>query len=501
MNKTISGALGALLILGLASGCANSGPKVAPQADLVIHGATLISPEREQPLAEAWVTIRDGHIDAVGTGEAPAATATLDAEGKFLIPGLIDSHVHLAGVPGFPFNPPPELAPLTAAYETQLPRSYLYFGFTTLIDLNVVDRAALERFRRAPLAPDLFDCGGALALANGYPMSFLPPTVGFALYPNFLWDERDEGAIPEGLEAADHTPAAAVGRVAEGGGICIKVHHEDGFGAAKIWPTPPLGMIQKVVEAGRQRGLPVTIHANSYESHRFAADSGADVVVHGLWNWDGLTAPGGELPAEIRQVLDRHLAAGTGIMPTGQVLQGLRDLFDDGYLDDPRLAAVLPAELLAWYHRPEAGWFREQLRRDFDGLPNETISYLLGNRIDQADRVVRYLAEGGGRLLFGSDTTSGPTYANPPGFNGFVEMQGLQRAGVTPRQLLVAATLANAEAFGIDDRYGSIEAGKVANLLLLTENPLETAAAYDSLKTILLHGRPLPRDQLRAAPD
>jgi hypothetical protein len=53
-------------------------------------------------------------------------------------------------------------------YFKQLPRSYLYFGYTTLVDLAVVDRRVLEDFRQTPLHPGLYDCGESLPFANGY---------------------------------------------------------------------------------------------------------------------------------------------------------------------------------------------------------------------------------------------------------------------------------------------------------------------------------------------
>jgi hypothetical protein len=60
------------------------------------------------------------------------------------------------------------------AYFRALPRSYLYFGFTTVVDLNVVDRARVEAVRRADVGPLVLDCGNGLAVANGYPMVFAP---------------------------------------------------------------------------------------------------------------------------------------------------------------------------------------------------------------------------------------------------------------------------------------------------------------------------------------
>ncbi len=77
------------------------------------------------------------------------------------------------------------------AYYAQLPRSYLYYGYTTVVDLGVViDPQVLTDFRQAPLHPDLYDCGEALVFANGYPMSFAPPEVRFKLFSNFIYDPK-----------------------------------------------------------------------------------------------------------------------------------------------------------------------------------------------------------------------------------------------------------------------------------------------------------------------
>lgn len=73
-------------------------------------------------------------------------------------------------------------------------------------------------------------------------------------------------------------------------------------------------------------------------------------------------------------------------------------------------------------------------------------------------------------------------------------------SGMTLPDLLAAATLGNARQLGLDEDYGTIEPGKVANLLLLEENPLETVEAWDTLRFVILHGRLIVRDSLAARP-
>ena len=102
------------------------------------------------------------------------------------------------------------------------------------------------------------------------------------------------------------------------------------------------------------------------------------------------------------------------------------------------------------------------------------------------------------RSTVGSDTPSDPTYANPPGLNGRLEMDNWITAGVTPLQLFNAATVHNASFFGLDSEIGTIEAGKRADLLLLGENPLDSVAAYDSIEYVIIGGRAIPRSSLSA---
>ncbi|MGH7576597.1 MAG: amidohydrolase family protein [Longimicrobiales bacterium] len=112
--------------------------------------------------------------------------------------------------------------------------------------------------------------------------------------------------------------------------------------------------------------------------------------------------------------------------------------------------------------------------------------------------MIAHLSAADARLLFGSDTPSAPTYANPPGLNGRLEMEDWIAAGVTEAKLFRALTIDNARALGLEGEMGTVEVGKTANLLLLGADPLESVAAYDAIETVFLHGRPIPRDELSA---
>ena len=467
---------------------------------VLIRDVTIVSPERKAPLQHGYVVLENDRIAAVGRGTPPSARgdSVVAGRGRILMPGLIDGHTHLASPAGMPIPVPKELEPLAAAYAEQLPRSYLYSGFTTVIDLIVFDRPFLDRFKASPLHPDSYDCGGALALANGYPMAIDPKEKHWDFFPNFLWDPRQEDSIPARFRPEDHTPKATVARVAADGGICVKTFEERGFGPAKNLPTPTVEMIRDVVRESHARRLPVLIHANSLSAWRFAVQAQVDLIAHGLWNWDQFENTGDTLPAPIRTLLDTVAARRIGFMPTLRVIEGLGDMFDPTFLDDPRLARVLPRSLIAWYRTPPGQAFAGVLRRNFGKASDEQVHEIFRRVANHGAAATRYLVSHGGRLVFGSDTPSGPTFGNPPGLNGYLELERLAAAGVPLPRLLEGATIEAARAFHLDSLYGTVEAGKVANLVLLRGNPLETVKAYDAIDLVVVRGKVVARSVLAA---
>jgi len=133
-------------------------PKVVDDGT-VIQNVTVISPEPSAPLAHALVVVRDGQIAQVGTDLVAGEHAKqIDGRGGFLIPGLIDSHVHVGNMGPLNDDEIEKHPDLLAAYRAQLPRSYLAFGFTTLVDLNLREKT-LDWFNATPVHPNLCHCG------------------------------------------------------------------------------------------------------------------------------------------------------------------------------------------------------------------------------------------------------------------------------------------------------------------------------------------------------
>lgn len=467
-----------------------------------ITDVTIVSPENLDHAAVGSVLIENGRIVRVERGtDAPVPTgaAVVAGKGRFLIPGLIDSHVHLAGIPGVDqtsdrHTPPAEVI---QQYFTQLPRSYLYFGYTTLIDVAVMDRSVLADFRQAPLHPDLYDCGPSLPMANGYPMSFFPAERRFELFPNSLLDPQHATSLPPAYDPQHHTPAAAVATVKQSGGICVKTYFERGFGATPNLPVITPELVAQVRDAAHQDGLVLMMHANSFEAQRFAVDAGVDVIAHGMWNWGDRNSRS-TLPPEIKSLLDRIVRNNIGYQPTMQVIQGFRTYFNPDYLRMNAVAKVVPPKLLAWFKSPAGSWFKQELAAGAQMSDDAARQGYDRGPVRRGDQVIGHLARENARFLFGTDTPAAPSYGNLPGLNQYLEMRDLYRAGMSLRQILKAATIDNARAFHLDGEIGTIEPGKIANLILLRESPLASVHAYDSIVTVWIRGEQISRGSLAA---
>lgn len=475
----------------------------AVSQDLRIENVTIVSPESAGEVEGATVRIHDGRIQSISTTERAAPSSRLPAAQKldgthlYLIPGLIDSHVHLGGIPGMTDEQERAHPDIARAARAQFPRSYLYSGFTTLIDL-ISTPEGMARWKSHDPTPDTYFCGGA-ALMDGYPSNYLPKESRYTAMPYLLVETPTPGApLPPGMRADEHTPQAVVARMKADGAICVKTFFERGFGGVHNLPVPRADTIRALVQAAHAAGLPVLMHANSLEAQQFALDTGVDIIAHGLWNTDEKTRPG-ELTALEKSVLDRVVAAQVGWQPTLQVLYGLRNLFDDTMLADPRLTQVLPRSLIDWYRTPEGRWFRDSIVAESPELAAPSAAEnMLSGPINRVAAATGYMAQHHARLLFGTDTPSSPTYANPPGLNAWMEMRHLADAGMTPEQIFEAATLSNARALKLDRDIGTVQVGKRANLLLVRADPRKTIQAYQEIVAVILGGRVLNPNLLAA---
>ena len=419
--------------------------------------------------------ILDGQIAEVSEHRLLGATG-IDGNGRFLIPGLIDSHVHLAVAPkGFPAPMTPEQAvanpKIVAAALAQDPKSFLFFGFTTVVDLyGAAERA--KHWNELAVRPDAYFCGG-MAIYKGNYYRVLGPVFSY-----------DRASI---LDPKQRTPMESAAAIKSDGAICLKMGLSPGDNVT-------VAQGRALVEAAHAVGLPVFIHANAKQTQAFAVAVGVDVIAHGMWI--GHTNQDGVLEDDAREILAKVIWDKIGYQPTIQTLFGELELFHKDYLGRPELADVYPRSLIDWYTKAKNP-FADQLRGDLrDRKLDADAEY--AKTIGWDSQVTRILADADAKLLFGTDTPSAWTYANPPGLNGRHEMDNWIAAGVSKEKLFHALTIDNARALHLDREIGTIEPGKRANLLLLRANPLEGLDAYDKIEMVFLHGRPISRASLSA---
>tara|TARA_R110002073_G_scaffold145532_5_gene297707 strand:+ start:7170 stop:8690 length:1521 start_codon:yes stop_codon:yes gene_type:complete len=468
-----------------------------------VDNATIIS-ANESGVIEEYIghVLIDGDSILYSGREKPNPTGNyqkIDGTGKYLIPGLIDSHVHLSSIAGMSYKHERNLPDLASSYFKQLPNSYLYFGYTTLIDPNNYNPRAIEQIKSRDVKPDIYTCGEQVKVMNDFMMAEDNPKDRYKFYPNFLHDKYNKNvSIPDTINSNEHSVKKVVSDIInKQDGICLKTIYEDGFGGTEemTWELPSLDIIKDLVNEAKNENIPVLLHANSFAAQKFGAEADVDIIAHGMWHWgllkDYLNVT--TLPETHKELLSTIANKEIGYQPTFRVIAGQRDVFDSTFIEDSNLENVLPSNLLKWLKSDEGLWQKKRILTyggDYfnSKTPDSNIANMMQSILNKINVSTNHLYNEKGNLLFGSDTPAMNNHANPPGYNGYLEMKEWINAGVSLEDLLKSVTINNAKEFNIDHLVGSIETGKRANLVLLNQNPLEKISAYNNISKVVLRG-------------
>ncbi len=444
---------------------------------------------------------------------------TIDGSGKYAIPGLIDSHVHLNNIAGLHRRLRHKYPHLVEEYFQQLPKSYLYFGYTTLIDVDNYAPGMIENLEKIKPGPDIYSCGRKVQVMNDFEMIMdeYPQQQRYAL--PFLYDHYNKHIIiPDSIPLVQHTAAHLISEIAKKENICVKTLYEDASsGLQKIWELPSKEIMTELVDEAHKEGLPVIVHAPSYQGQKFALETGADIIAHAMWNWtsDPDKYLNTELPASHAVLLKKIANKKIGYQPTFRTILGEVDILDDTLKNDPVLASVYPKNYLQWLHTEEAKWSKTKIlgRPKFLEKTNPEFYHVVRSKFEseaemfdqlykamelKIQKAVKLLADHDARLLLGTDNGAMNMYTHPPGYNGYLEMKHWRAAGVSLRQIFKAATYYNASSFGLLETTGTIDKDKNANLLILRSNPMETIEAYNDIAQVIIHGTLIARDSLSA---
>ncbi len=444
-------------------------PDAAPPP-IAIVGATLVDGTGAPAVRNAVVVVREGRIACAGRRAAcpvPADADTVGAAGKWIIPGLIDTHVHFSQTGWVDGRPDALDLRDRYPYETvgaelharpeRFFRSYLCSGVTSVFDVGgypwTLDLQA--RTARSTTAPRVLAAGPLLS------------TIDFWLN---LPDQR------QFIYMADE---AAVRQA-------VRAHKTWGAAAMKVWyimpPQPPdttrvSNLMRVAGDEARKVGLPLIVHATGLWEAKDALRAGARVLVHSVWS-----AP----------VDDEFLALarsqGTTYVPTLTVPDGYRQVAARRFarerqplacVDPATRAKVLATDTVALAQRPSDSLLAARTART-------------ARSFAQAQANLKRVHDAGIPIALGTDA------GNPLTLHGasvFMELEAMQASGLTPRDVLVAATATAARALGLDST-GTVVAGATADLVVLDADPLADIRNVRQIALVVRRGEVYTRHEL-----
>lgn len=418
-------------------------PMQSPSFDLAIRHARVVHGDG-QITARATVFVSSGRISRVDTTAAAdqvPARRSIEAAGHTLIPGLIDAHVHVE----------PWSAPL-----------FLKYGVTSVRDVHNAADFILPLTRDdSPLRPRIVAAG---AMLDG---------------PGSVW--------PNAVVVSD---VASV-RVA------VRRQVEAGAGVIKVYTRLSSPMIAAIVQEARARGVPVAAHLGRTTATE-AAIAGVASIEHLSGIADAASADRERLrtahddflagwtafelewlrltPATLEPVARTLIERGVTLVPTLALHEALSRLADADLLKDPALADV-PADVVTRSWAPadimsRAKWTPATLAQFKRVLP-------------VLQRFVAAYVHAGGRVAAGTDTAQQFVV---PGASLHRELELYVAGGLTPAQALRSATADAAELLGIATRTGTIQAGKDADLVLISGDPLVDIRATRRILNVVRGG-------------
>lgn len=489
----------------------------------LITNITIISANEDSVLTALGHVLSKGNkITFVGPEKPKLSVAyeEIDGTGKFLIPGLIDSHVHLANTAGFNGRLKNKYPELLEAYFEQLPKSYLFHGFTTIIDVNNYEPQLVNRIKQSKLYPDIYTCGNQVQVMDDFMMEMEEYSPETRYQIHFLHDKYNKQVVfPDSIDLTKHTPKAIISEIKHQNGVGVKIAYEDEASGLKVtWAKPSEDILSDIVTEANNKNLPVLVHAPSLEGHQIALKAEATIFAHGLWNWtDNFEEEFNnlELSNEHKTVLTEIAKKQLGYQLTFRAITGEEDLINNKFILDKNLEHVYPKEYLDVLKTSEGDWGRKKILGRASFLKNTNPSFynaMKGNHVNdknmwpdlyslyksRLNTVAKFLEDHNANFILGSDSPAMNMLTNPPGYNSFLEMKHMFEAGISLETIFKAATYNNAKAFHLESMYGRIIEGNNANMLILNSNPLDTIEAYNNIEQVIIKGEVINRMQLSA---
>jgi len=420
----------------------------AALADVVVlKGATLIDGTGRAPQQNAVLIVEGGRISGVGAAgkvAVPEGARVVDLKGRTIIPGLINAHGHVGLVAGGQNRPDAYTRENVQAQLVQYER----YGVTSVLTLglnrDLVYEIREEQRRGAAPGASLFTAGRGIGAPGGAPPVPVAPDQVYR-------PKTPEEAAAEVDEAAAHKPDY------------FKIWVDDVFGK---FPKMEPAVFKATIDAAHRHGIKVASHVFYLADAKAVIGSGVDALAHSVRDQP--------VDDELVTMMKKR---GTFYVATLNVDASFFAFADDpSMLDDPFLAAALPAESVQQFRSPE---YRAKVAAD-PNVPKARAALANGTRN------LKMLHAKGVHIAFGTDSGANP--ARIQGWGEHRELELMVGAGLSPMDALVAATRGSAAMLGISDR-GTLEKGKRADFIVLAANPLDDIRNTRKLVSVWHDGR------------
>ena len=472
MNKSIAWLLASAQLL---LGCAP--PEVGGGAT-VLTGGRLVDGTGAAPVENAVVVMAGGRIVATGqagTVAIPTGADVIDVAGKTVMPGMIEGNGHII-FDGQANHP---------AYFAERYRSYyeigarnlnasLMQGITTMRDtmdpLDEMVRLREDVESGLIAGSRLFTSGTILNYPGVYRMFDDPTDTVFAR------------TTPEGVA---HARASLVLPVRDGphGREIVADYAERGVDFIKVSgysgpdnepPVLSTEALAEIVDEAHARGLRVTTHTSSIESIVAVLDAGVDAMEHPTLLGREEVGPQGEFSDELVQRFVDQNVYSVPLMVVREVYVTYYE--DPSRLEDPWYVRHAPADMV----QEAREWVASEVAEGPELLDEHRAGYELG-RTNLAK-----LISAGAPIAMGTDKGTSLNFHESG--NHVRELEIYTELGMTPMEAIVSATLRGAELLGLEDELGTIEAGKLADVIVVDGNPLEDIWALREVDLVFKAG-------------
>jgi imidazolonepropionase-like amidohydrolase len=489
----MAGRIAWLLAVAAAAASLSGGRSLAAQpAVRAIVGATVIDGSGNPPIVDGVIVIRDGAIAAAGARAAvaiPAGSTIVDANGKYVVPGLVDTNVHLSLYGGINerYETLAKYHPRQREIVLEAAQLQLRHGVTTVRDsYGVLAPLVAVRDRITAghaVGPRILAAGNIVGWGGPYSISFsLIREQGLTLFQEQMNEEVSQGVGEDMVDMTADEVRTAIRAYLDKGPDFIKFGGTAHFSRPAFIGFSPDAQ-RAIVEEAHKRGKSAETHATTIDGLRLSIEAGVDVIQHPE------VLGTRELPdALVRAIVEKRIVCS---MLTNTVTGDAWTKHVKARTDARQKRAEAEKTTRVMRERTAA----ERRQRDVED----------GVELDMRRTNARKLIAAGAIVTVGTDNywAAAPEFSRTPkpetqdhGIGTIIAIEGLVELGMTPMQALVSATRHGAFASRGLDQFGTIQAGKRADLVLLDADPLADIRNLRKVAAVYRDGQLIDRERL-----